>query len=375
MKQAFDYGSNPPAARHPRSTIYYWKCDRPAAFHGTADGFRRGDCHTELQTVLAEAFPGRAVALRPAGGQGNHITWIATIGAQEYFVRLEDGPEQDDYIEVESRVLADVRARGVPAPEVFHVDASRRRVLFAWQLMEVINCPDLNELHKAGRLDLAGVARDIGRALARWQSVPLEGFGPFDPQTLRRENRLQGFHATYADYFLLRLDAHLQFLVERNFLSAPAGAEFRQAIERHQPLLAIEHGCLVHKDLALWNILGTPERIAAFIDWDDAIAGDPLDDLALLGCFHDGNVLGRVLEGYTAVRPLPAEHRRRFWLHLLRNMLVKAVIRVGAGYFDRSDRFFLIGAGGTGADLRAFTHARLAAALRGLYENQPLETL
>jgi Ser/Thr protein kinase RdoA (MazF antagonist) len=29
-------------------------------------------------------------------------------------------------------------------------------------------------------------------------------------------------------------------------------------------------GCLVHKDLALWNILGTEREIAAFIDFDDS---------------------------------------------------------------------------------------------------------
>ncbi|HYF36808.1 MAG TPA: hypothetical protein VD994_16045, partial [Prosthecobacter sp.] len=69
------------------------------------------------------------------------------------------------------------------------------------------------------------------------------------------------------------------------------------------------------------------------------------------------------------------EHRRRFWLHLLRNMIVKAVIRVGAGYFDRSDGFFLIGSGSSGADLRAFTRSRLARALEGLRGDHPIHQL
>jgi hypothetical protein len=56
-------------------------------------------------------------------------------------------------------------------------------------------------------------------------------------------------------------------------------------------------------------------------------------------------------------------------------MIVKAVIRVGAGYFDRTDGFFLIGSGSSGADLKAFTSARLNAALHGLRENRPIETL
>jgi len=86
--------------------------------------------------------------------------------------------------------------------------------------------------------------------------------------------------------------------------------------------------------------LGSENQIAAFIDFDDAISGDPMDDLSLLGCLHDAAFLTRALEGYKSICPLPEEHLRRFWLHLLRNMIVKAVIRVGAGYFERSDGFF-----------------------------------
>jgi fructosamine-3-kinase len=268
-----------------------------------------------------------------------------------------------------------VRALGLPAPRVLAVDASRQRVPFAWQVMECIAAPDINQLHKQGRLDLPRCAEEIGAAVARWQNITPPGFGPFDPAVLRSEDRLHGFHARYADYFPLHLDRHLRFLVERGFLAELEAREIEGEIARHESLLALERGCLVHKDLALWNILGTETEIVAFIDWDDSISGDPMDDLSLLGCFYDGSILARALAGYATARPLPAEHRRRFWLHLLRNMIVKAVIRVGAGYFDRSDGFFLIGSGSSGSDLKAFTHARLAAALRGLREDLDITTL
>lgn len=367
--------ARPPVTRHPRSAIYYWKCDRPAAFHGTDENFRRSASESQLSDLLREHFPGKPVLLRPAAGQGNHITWLAAVDGTELFVRIEDGPERDDYIEVESRVLAEVRALGLPAPQVHGVDASRQRVPFAWQLLENIPHPDLNQLLKSGRLDATSVASDIGAAVARWQAIEPPGFGPFDPAILRRENRLQGFHRRYEDYFHLHLDRHLRFLVEGSFLSQQEADEMKSEIERHCSVLALAQGCLVHKDLALWNILGTEKQIAAFIDWDDAISGDSMDDLSLLACFHDAAFLQRAFDGYRSVRPLPPNHRRRFWLHLLRNMIVKAVIRVGAGYFERTDRFFLIGAGGTGADLKAFTRQRLATALNGLRNDSEIETL
>jgi hypothetical protein len=56
-------------------------------------------------------------------------------------------------------------------------------------------------------------------------------------------------------------------------------------------------------------------------------------------------------------------------------MIVKAVIRVGAGYFDRDDGFFLISSGGSGQSLRHTTLSRLATALRGLREGSGLDIL
>lgn len=361
--------------KNPRQSVYYWKCDRPAAFHGTDEHFHRNFSESQLSDILQERFPDKSFALRPAAGQGNHITWLATVDGTELFVRIEDGPERDDYIEVESRVLAEVRALGIPAPRVHGVDASRKRVPFAWQLLENIPHPDLNQLHKEGRLDVAQLAYDIGAAVARWQAIQPSGFGPFDSAILRHENRLNGFHQHYEDYFFLHLDRHLRFLVERGFLAECDADEITTEIKRHRGLLALEQGCLVHKDLGLWNILGTGTAIAAFIDWDDTICGDPMDDLSLLGCFYDGKVLGRALHGYAGVRPLPSDYRRRFWLHLLRNMIVKSVIRVGAGYFERTDRFFLIGSGGTGADLKTFTRQRLATAIKGVRNDLEIETI
>lgn len=361
---------------HPRSQIYYWKCDRPAAFHGTAERPRdRTGLEGPLTDALRRAFPGCDVAVAPTASQGNHLTFSARIDGAERFVRVDDGPERDDYLEVESHLLETVRKLGVPAPRVHAVDASRRDVPFAWHVLDRVDAPDLNQWLKAGTLDWATIAPKIGAAVARWQTIEPAGFGPFDPAHLRKTGELRGFHATYAAYFHLHLERHLSYLVEQRFLSANEAGAMRRAVADHADLLNLPQGCLVHKDLALWNILGTPTELSAVIDWDDAVSGDPLDDLSLLACFHDAATLAQVVAGYETVRPLPPDHRRRFWLHLLRNMLFKSVIRVGAGYFDRTDNFFLIAAGGTGQSLREFTHERLIKALAGLHDDAPLSEL
>jgi fructosamine-3-kinase len=350
-----------------RRDIYYWKCDRPAAFHGTQSrGEEDANLASQLEQELQKYFNTKNVVLSPGAGQGNHLTWNAEVNGKAMFVRVENGPEKDGHLAVESALLDRVRAVGVVTPRVFGCDASRSRISFAWQALERIAAPDLNQWFKQGTLEVPKIAFEIGVAVAKWQTIKFEGFGVLD-------EKLRGYRASYVDYFHLRLDEHLRFLTEHGFLAN--AKEIREEIENHRALLELPQGCLVHKDLALWNILGARDQIAAFIDFDDAISGDPMDDLSLLACFHDTAFLHRAFEGYQSVRALPEHHLRRFWLHLLRNMIVKAVIRVGAGYFDRDDGFFLIGSGSSGSNLREMTLSRLATALRGLREGCGLDIL
>jgi fructosamine-3-kinase len=359
-----------------RSTIYYWKCDRAAAFHGT-EAVRPDTPQLEPQLLraLEKRFPDVPVQLIPADGQGNHRTFRLALGPQAAFVRTEDGPERDNYFDVESLVIAELRTRGIPTPRVLACDCSRTETAFAWQALEYVPHPDLNAAFKQGALPLEQVAGPIGEAVARWQDIRPSGFGPFSASEAHARGTLTGLHASYEAYFTLNLQRHLDFLVAHAFFTEAQAAAVLAAIEPRRNLLGIGQGCLVHKDLALWNILGSPKGIAAFIDWDDAISGDPMDDLSLLGCFYGAPVIERALAGYARVRPLPDNAVPRFWLHLLRNMLVKAVIRVGAGYFKRNDRFFLIGSGSSGADLETMTRARIDTALRGLNENCDLSIL
>lgn len=343
-----------------RADIYYWKCDRPAAFHGTQPA---AEVQAQLQPVLLQAlerhFATAVKQLRPGAGQGNHLTWLAEVEERQLFIRVENGPEQDGQLAIESALLDQVRAQGVCTPRVYGYDASRSQLPFAWQALECIPFPDLNHWAKQGLLQQETIAHGIGVAVGQWQGLHHAGYGPLNAD-------MRGYHSQYADYYHLRLEQHLHYLTAQSFLSTAQAQEMLAEIGQHQELLVQKQGCFVHKDLALWNVLGSPQHIAAFIDLDDAISGDAMDDLSLLGCFHDGPFLRAALRGYSSQRPLPQDYRRRFWLHLLRNMIVKSVIRVGAGYFQRSESFFLISSGSSGLGLRDFTLARLSLALHGL---------
>src|ERR1700759_5702004 len=98
-----------------RRDIYYWKGDRPAAFHGTqirptADA----GIGEQLREALQRHFSTEKVTLSVGAGQGNHLTWKADIDGKAMFVRVENGPERDAHLAVESAVLDRVRGMGIP---------------------------------------------------------------------------------------------------------------------------------------------------------------------------------------------------------------------------------------------------------------------
>ncbi len=353
-----------------RENIYYWKCDRPSAFFAIKGENGSASVEKGIKEALAGYFGDDGFTLSPANGQGNHLTYIASRGGVDYFVRIENGPEGDQYMEVESTVMDRVRQLGVPTPRIFAVDAWRERHPFAWQLMEMVPYPDLNRLYKAGELDSLTVMRQLGRYIAQWQQIATPGYGPFSTAVLRKEGQLVGLLPAYRDYYTLNLERHVGFLVKRGFMDFSQAGQIADLVKASDDCLDIKQGCLVHKDIALWNVLGDKDTIHSVIDWDDSVSGDPTDDLSLIGCFHTGNEMRALIDGYAEVKPLPEEFERRFWLHMLRNMIYKAVIRVGAGYFDKGNNFFLINSPEGGESLRRETLGRILTACEGLRGNK-----
>ena len=114
-----------------RHNTYYWKCDRPHAFFGIEDCI---DLDASLEPLLHENLKSHfqtGVVLTRANTQGNHLTWLADVGGKSMFIRVENGPERDNYIEMESTVMQLTKAAGLPVPEVFATDSSRGSASFS----------------------------------------------------------------------------------------------------------------------------------------------------------------------------------------------------------------------------------------------------
>jgi len=348
-----------------RTDIYYWKCDSPLSLEEKRvynDKYRQADITHTVREIGAHHFPGAPLEVCATGSEGNHYAYLIRLPDVSYFFRADDGKLDDDYMEAESAAMALALVRGIPVPKVVVTDTTRSRFPVRYQIMEYIPHPSLREHDQKGTLDRAAVSEQLGGCMAALHGITGNGFGFLNTDRLREDGSLQGLDGTHADYFRKCLESHLGYLRDVGFLGREAILQIEALFRRHNDLLNITRPALLHKDIAFWNVLGSTERVAAIVDWDDVVLGDPADDLAIVRCFYDEDVFGPLVAAYGKETSLPDDFDARVWLYVLRNMLWKAKIRHFMGYFQMGTSFFIRSRENQDS-LEAFTHRRIQKAM------------
>lgn len=328
-----------------RPNIYYWKCDCPrpsdersVAF--TAAKYQDADLAARLRRVCEQQLGATVADFAPLGGAGDHFAYRLRHDGRNLLLRAAVDATGDDYMLAETALCRQAGAVGVPVPEILHTEALAGAAL-RWQLMTLVPGDTLADLARDRRLDHTAVAHDLGRILRRLHGVRLDGFGFIDTERLRRDGGLCGIHRRYEDFFCCRLEEHLAYVVDHGLLTPAIADEVTALVAELLPRHAPQQASLVHRDPAWWNLIGTPRSITGLIDWDDAVAGDPADDLAMLRCFHDAEYCAAVEAAYWGDTTPDADFPERIALHWLRNMLWKATLRHQLGYFRPGAATFL----------------------------------
>jgi aminoglycoside phosphotransferase (APT) family kinase protein len=169
------------------------------------------------------------------------------------------------------------------------------------------------------------------------------GYGPLSLEALRNADRagsapFAGVHARWDDYVLLRLPEHIASCVSQGAVTPGEAVEVARRFEECRMAFREQPASLLHGDPGSHNFMVDESGIRAVIDWEDALLGDPLFDLASLCTFHPERRHAAILAAYGA-NVLPGSVAwTRFWLYFLRMALAKTVHRHRFGYVDRPDR-------------------------------------
>jgi Ser/Thr protein kinase RdoA (MazF antagonist) len=157
--------------------------------------------------------------------------------------------------------------------------------------------------------DPVAVSRQLGTRLRDLHAMTFESFGYI-------ETRVTSPVATNLEYMRRR--------VERKVRSGPPA--LREPLEayfsEHEGAFAgCETAVLCHNDAHDANVLVVDERITGLIDWENAVAADPILDLAKAWAFSDGRndeTLEALMEGYGRLRP---DWREAFDLYVVDHLL------------------------------------------------------
>ncbi|MEK9143677.1 MAG: aminoglycoside phosphotransferase family protein, partial [Patescibacteria group bacterium] len=184
----------------------------------------------------------------------------------------------------------------------------------------------------------------LGQYVARLGEIELDGFGRFDEDQVKKGN-LIGTKKTFSGYIEVCLDDDLRFITDSGIITGKTATSLRKLFDQYRPVMDIPKGSLVHHDLADHNFMHVKDRITGIFDWENAVVGDPVLDLASAPTWTTHFPREeKLLEGYKSVRVLPDHFGEKMHIYRLRTMIWKMVFAIRAGILNAKRRHRFIDA-------------------------------
>jgi hygromycin-B 7''-O-kinase len=238
-------------------------------------------------------------AISPLGGGEVHANYeLRTAGGRVFVLKVFRG-ELSWKLDKEAYLLDLVGRRlSIPVPEIVQTSQA---------LLLMTRLP--GRPARFSDVDPVSVSRQLGALLRELHTITFESFGYI-------ETRVTSPEASNVDYMRRR--------AERRVRSGPPA--LREALARYfadgeDAFAGCEQAVLCHNDAHDANVLVEDGRITGLLDWENAVAGDPILDLAKAYAFSDGRseeTLEALIEGYG---PLGPDWREAFDLYVTDHLL------------------------------------------------------
>jgi len=197
----------------------------------------------------------------------------------------------------------------VPAPRILLADDSKRLLDLNFVLMTRLPGSNLGRLESRLTADQrASAYRQIGGLLREFHRIPMDAFGYIGSRGI------SAAHATNRDYLSHQCDRKLREFADRGGSADLARRIAAYFSTRMHLLHECSHAVLCHNDLHAGNLLaGITDhgvRLSGVLDFEGALAGDPLMDLAKALFYLNAADRSALLDGY-------GDTGRRQWSQVL----------------------------------------------------------
>lgn len=275
---------------------------------------------------------------RPTTWGTSHVIYIVTVKEQKdpLILRANIGGEVEGMMMVEKVISDTVGGLRIPVNEILVADCSRKKFPFDYQIQKKLAGSDIEDHFHGTQDDYDMLSFSIGTYVGKWGEISLTGFGRFDTADAMK-GVLVGTKQSMHEYIIVKLDEDVRFLVDAGlFDTAKADAILKLFEQNKDPINAGRVSTLVHHDLADHNIMFNGKHaITGIFDWEAAVAGDPILDLASAPTWKTHYPREeKMIEGYRSVRDLPEFFKEKMNIYRLRTMLWKMVYALRAGILN-----------------------------------------
>jgi aminoglycoside phosphotransferase (APT) family kinase protein len=329
-----------------RKSVFYWQTDRKLTAEDYDRHFlKRHEVLTpELVSILQNGVtvvPGNKdiTIIEPDENvlKGNvNIVRKVDINDESFVVRMHPKGIKNGYFYVEKVALEKAQEASIPVPQIIEVHEARDENDMDFVLMSESKGITLESAIRDEPQSEPALLFLAGALMAKIHTIEVDGYGSFDNQIAKNENRLVGLHNSYKDFIWTGLEENLERLVTFEVITQAQSDAFKNIFEsnNYEP---IGKAILVHNDYADWNLLVNEGVISAVLDWDECHAGDPVADLACWSTFFTMERFQMFLEGYKSIGTLPDDFDDRFHFYRLRYTISKMALRVKRAQVDFSD--------------------------------------
>jgi len=285
--------------------------------------------------------------IKPTTWGTSHVLYIVTVKEQKepLILRANIGGTFEGMMVVEQLISREALKLNIPVNEILIADISRKQFSFDYQIQKKLKGKDIEDHFRGTQEEYDDLSFSIGKYVGQWGEISLTGFGRFDTYSATK-GELVGTKQSMHEYTIVRLDEDIRFLVDAELFAIAKADAIRKLFDQYKdPINAGSVSTLVHHDLADHNIMFDGKHtITGIFDWEAAVAGDPVLDLASAPTWKTHYPREeKMIEGYRSIRDLPDFFTEKMNIYRLRTMLWKMVYAIRAGILnkERKKRFVL----------------------------------
>lgn len=328
-----------------RSDCFYWQTDRKISAEEAAMIWK--DRHSAITNeelidkINAELKEDKLAYIEPFDenaqtslGNVNSIRVGTLASGKKVIIRCHPKGVRNGYFYVESLASSIALANGLPAYNTYCIHELENENDISFQVIEMLKGDTVQFCLKYHPEKEEQLVEQMGKAMARLHRIIVSGFGPFSNEQAKVGN-LQGMHKSLKDSINAGLEENLERLVTYNILDRDV-ADKMQKLFTDTELLNMDLSVLIHNDFADWNLLTDGNAITGIIDWDECVAGHPIQEIACWSTFFDPERIKPFLKGYFSEIPMYDNFDEIFQLMRLRYTISKMALRIKRYTYEQS---------------------------------------